>query len=247
VYNGFKKESKLILKVLTALQELFITVLLPNRKLLLLEQQRPELLVRCRDKNGEQLLLYLYFEDCIKRRYSDLVKTLARLTLDNVKFIRDRTLNITFNLFYERPEQETLLLAIIINKLGDPEKKIASKTGFLIVCMLTENSKIDIVVINELTKIILRPNIGQRTRFNAITLLNRLPVYLKISDIELNRKLLQIYFTILKLFMSIESSDKRYKYIRPACEQSLSYQYGSRENSIKTVGMVKKSEKTRKA
>ena len=33
-----------------------------------------------------------------------------------------------FDLLYQRPEQEQLLLTQLVNKLGDPHRKVASKT-----------------------------------------------------------------------------------------------------------------------
>ena len=33
-----------------------------------------------------------------------------------------------FDLLYQQPEQEQLLLTQLVNKLGDPQRKVASKT-----------------------------------------------------------------------------------------------------------------------
>ena len=49
------------------------------------------------------------------------------LSHDPVPNIREKMLGCVFDLLYRKPEQEQELLSQLINKLGDPAKRVASK------------------------------------------------------------------------------------------------------------------------
>ena len=42
--------------------------------------------------------------------------------------VREKMLGHVFDLLFQRPEQEQLLLGQLVNKLGDPQRKVASKS-----------------------------------------------------------------------------------------------------------------------
>ena len=42
--------------------------------------------------------------------------------------VREKMLGHVFDLLFQRPEQEQLLLGQLVNKLGDPHRKVASKS-----------------------------------------------------------------------------------------------------------------------
>lgn len=48
-------------------------------------------------------------------------------THDPAELVREKMLGHVFDLLYQRPEQEKLLLSQLVNKLGDPHRKVASK------------------------------------------------------------------------------------------------------------------------
>ncbi len=51
---------------------------------------------------------------------------------DTVANIREKALGHVFDLLYNKPEQEQLLLSQLVNKLGDPIRKIASKSSLFL-------------------------------------------------------------------------------------------------------------------
>ena len=53
-------------------------------------------------------------------------------THDPAQEVREKMLGHMFDLLYQRPEQEQLLLTQLVNKLGDPHRKVASKTVMFI-------------------------------------------------------------------------------------------------------------------
>ena len=42
--------------------------------------------------------------------------------------VREKMLGYVFDLLYRKPEQEQELLSQLVNKLGDPARKVASKS-----------------------------------------------------------------------------------------------------------------------
>jgi ribosome biogenesis protein MAK21 len=52
---------------------------------------------------------------------------LQGLSHDTVANVREKMVGHIFDLLYQRPEQEQELLSQLVNKIGDPIKKIASK------------------------------------------------------------------------------------------------------------------------
>lgn len=63
------------------------------------------------------------------RRYASFVETLDTLSRDNLEFVKDRAVKSMYELLSAKPEQEARLLAALVNKLGDPDRKLASKVG----------------------------------------------------------------------------------------------------------------------
>ena len=49
------------------------------------------------------------------------------LSHNTVANVREKVVGHIFDLLYQRPEQEQELLTQLVNKIGDPIKKIASK------------------------------------------------------------------------------------------------------------------------
>lgn len=79
-----------------------------------------------------------------------------------------------FELLARRPEQEAHLLTTLVNKLGDPARKIASKTGYLMLSLLAEHPAMTMVIVREVEKFVFRPAFGDRARYYAIIFLNQI-------------------------------------------------------------------------
>ena len=63
------------------------------------------------------------------RRYSAFIETLVAASTDNLDFLKDKALRCMADLLAAKPEGEARLLAALVNKLGDPSRKLASKVG----------------------------------------------------------------------------------------------------------------------
>ena len=62
-------------------------------------------------------------------RYASFVEALEACSRDNLEFVKDRAVKTMFDLLAGKPEGEGRLLSALVNKLGDPDRKLASKVG----------------------------------------------------------------------------------------------------------------------
>jgi len=60
------------------------------------------------------------------------VVALEKASHSNQSHLKSSVLKITFELLANKPENEKMLLAALANKLGDQEKKLASKAMYLL-------------------------------------------------------------------------------------------------------------------
>lgn len=193
---------------LDVLGELWKDVLLPHdRKLRFFEQQ--PLAILPNGKQGDKYLVLWEFEDQLKSKYASFVESLSELTKDNLDFIKEKSLKTSFDLLLTRPEQEGELLRIIINKLGDPERKMASNAGYLITKLLSHHEGMKHVVVREVENFIYRPGLSDRARYYAVVYLNQIVLSkkdrpMKLADgtpSSLAKRLVNVYFTLFKLII----------------------------------------------
>ena len=193
---------------LDVLSELWKDVLLPHdRKLRFFEQQPLALLPK--GKQGDKYLVLWEFEDQLKSKYASFIESLSDLTKDNLEFIKEKSLKTSFDLLLTRPEQEAQLLRIIINKLGDPERKLASNAGYLITKLLSHHEGMKHVVVREVENFIYRPGLSDRARYYAVVYLNQIVLSkkdqpMKLADgtfSSLAKRLVNVYFTLFKLII----------------------------------------------
>lgn len=59
-------------------------------------------------------------------RYLQFAKDLQEASRDNLAFIKEKSIKAMYDLLCSKPEQEALLLTSLVDKLGDPSRKIAS-------------------------------------------------------------------------------------------------------------------------
>lgn len=135
------------------------------------------------------------YEDWLKKAYFEMLKILEGWCNDEVEFARTQALTFVFELLRDKPEQETNLLRLLVNKLGDPEKKIASKASHFILKLQETHPAMRMIVVKAIeSELLLRPNQGTHARYYAINTLNQ--TILSTKEEEVAKKLLQIYFDL---------------------------------------------------
>ncbi len=60
-------------------------------------------------------------------RYAAFVRALDECSRDNLEIMKEKAMRAMADLLASRPEQEAALLTSLVNKLGDPSRKLASK------------------------------------------------------------------------------------------------------------------------
>jgi ribosome biogenesis protein MAK21 len=141
------------------------------------------------------------YEDWLKETYFDVIQVLEGWCNDEVEFAKARAVTYVYELLREKPEQESNLLRLLVNKLGDPDKKIASRTSYLILQLQTTHPLMKPIIVRSIeTELLLRPGQSLHARYYAINTLNQ--TILSGKEEDLARKLLNIYFglfvTLLK-------------------------------------------------
>ncbi|KAG0649840.1 Ribosome biogenesis NOC1 [Hyphodiscus hymeniophilus] len=139
------------------------------------------------------------YEDWLKESYFDMLKVLEGWCNDEVVYARTSAVTYVYELLKEKPEQESNLLRLLVNKLGDPDKKISSRTSYLLLQLQTSHPLMKPIVIRSIeSELLLRPGQSSHAKYYAINTLNQ--TILSAREEEVAQKLLNIYFD---LFVSL--------------------------------------------
>lgn len=194
---------------LDVLLELWKDVLLPSDRKLKHFYQQPLSELPTASKTVDRWLLLWEFEDRLKSQYAIFVEQLMVLSTDNLDFIKEKATKMAFELLLHRSEQEGQLLKIVVNKLGDPDRKIASNAGYLLTRLLAHHHGMKHVVVREIENFIYRPGLKDRARYYAVIYLNQIVLSAKDppkvlpdgTSATLAKRLVDIYFTLFKLII----------------------------------------------
>ncbi|XP_042482910.1 CCAAT/enhancer-binding protein zeta isoform X2 [Macadamia integrifolia] len=183
-----------------ALSELFLSSLLPDRKLKTLVQrplnQLPE------SKDGYSLLLFWYWEECLKLRYERFIFALEEASRDMLPVLKDKSLKTLYALLRSKPEQERRLLSALVNKLGDPTNRAASNADFHLSNLLSTHPNMKAVVIGEVDSFLFRPHLGLRAKYHAVNFLNQIRLGHKGDEPKVAKRLVDVYFALFKVLIS---------------------------------------------
>ncbi|XP_058226895.1 protein SLOW WALKER 2 isoform X2 [Rhododendron vialii] len=183
-----------------ALRELFISSLLPDRKLKTLFQRPLNLLPESKD--GYSLLLFWHWEECLKQRYERFVIALEEASRDMLPILKDKALKTMYTLLRSKSEQERRLLSALVNKLGDPESKAASNADFHLSKLLTDHPNMKVVVIDEVDNFLFRPHLGMRSKYHAVNFLSQIRLSHRGDGSKVAKRLVEVYFALFKVLIS---------------------------------------------
>ncbi|XP_071512125.1 CCAAT/enhancer-binding protein zeta-like [Diadema antillarum] len=195
-----KKGRREALLGLDAVKRLFLEELLPsNRKLKLFSQHSFEDLERkCgsdRAKRDKQILMY-FFEDQLKQKYSMFLDIIEKMLQDTLSAIKGKALSACYELLVNRPEEEKRLLRLIVNKVGDPDYKVAAKAVHWLQKLVEVHSMMKFVVVQAIEELLFRPNINTKAQYYAICFLNQL--VLNQEEDGLATQLIVVYLSFFK-------------------------------------------------
>ncbi|KAH9998073.1 CBF-domain-containing protein [Xylariaceae sp. FL0662B] len=142
----------------------------------------------------EHLISWI-FEGWLKEAYFKMIQSLEVWCNDEVEYARTKAVDLSFALLRDKPEQESNLLRLIVNKLGDRERKIASRASYLLLQLLNTHPGMKSVVVRNIEQdIIFRPGQSIRAKYYAVNTLNQ--TILSRRETEIADSLLRIYFGI---------------------------------------------------
>jgi len=203
-----------------ALKDLFLNDLLPPRKLVALAnqpyfKQRAAALasggVRAAaalPKPSESALAYMAWEDALKTRYLDFLSVLEAGTHDEMTYIKKARVQQVYDLLLGAPERERVLLSLLVNKLGDGDKKIGARVVYLLGELIKKHPAFKLALISELEQLLYRSNISKRAQYFAIIFLNQVVFTAGGSDEPLANKLISVYFLLFKQFIAANKQER---------------------------------------
>ncbi|XP_030854891.1 CCAAT/enhancer-binding protein zeta [Strongylocentrotus purpuratus] len=195
-----KKGRREALIGLDAAKRLFLEELLPsNRRLTTFAQHSFEdLEKRCsknRQSRDKQVLLW-FFEDQLKQKYGSLLDMIEKMLQDTVSAIKAKALSCCYELIVNRPEEEKRLLRLIVNKVGDPDYKVAAKAVHWLQKLVDVHSMMKIVVVQAIEELLFRPNINTKAQYYAVCFLNQLVLHPE--EDQLATQLIIVYLSFFK-------------------------------------------------
>ena len=135
------------------------------------------------------------YEDWLKSTFFEVLKIIETWCNDEVVFARGKAVDYVCQLLQEKPEQEANLLRLLVNKLGDTDKKIASKTSFNILQLEAAHPLMKPTIIAAIeSDLLFRPSQSLHAKYYASITLNQTVLSRKESGVA--RKLLDIYFSL---------------------------------------------------
>ena len=141
----------------------------------------------------ETHLISWAYEDWLKSTFFEVLKIIETWCNDEVVFARGKAVDYVCQLLKEKPEQEANLLRLLVNKLGDSDKKIASKTSFNILQLEATHPLMKPTIIAAIeSDILFRPGQSSCAKYYASITLNQTVLSGKEGGVA--RKLLDIYF-----------------------------------------------------
>uniref|UniRef100_A0A1I8P2X1 CCAAT-binding factor domain-containing protein n=1 Tax=Stomoxys calcitrans TaxID=35570 RepID=A0A1I8P2X1_STOCA len=202
---GFTKVSnKSCVEVIATITDLWKEVLLPSHRKLYSIQ------MRCADwkavrKNTDltkeqqrKIFAYWHFENELKDLYFEFLKNLQQGIQTGQENNKTAAIVAASQLLAFAPEKEQMLLTMLINKLGDPLPKIASKALHHLTEVAHRHPNMCGVVVTEAEKLLFRNNVSERAQhFTLCFLASIAPA----GRPEVCTKLVNICFALFKVLV----------------------------------------------
>lgn len=140
----------------------------------------------------EHLIAWAY-EDWLKSTYFQVIKIIETWCNDEVVFARGKAVDYVYQLLREKPEQEANLLRLLVNKLGDSDKKVASKTSYTLLQLQVPHPLMKSTIISAIeSDLLFRSGQSLHAKYYAIITLNQTSLSAKQESVT--KQLLHIYF-----------------------------------------------------
>ena len=140
-------------------------------------------------------LIVWAYEDWLKDTFFKMVQLLEVWCSDEIEYSRMKAVDLVYGLLKEKPEQEANLLKLLVNKLGDRDRKISSRTSYLLLQLQNSHPGMKPIIVHTIEQhILLNPTKDHRTRYAAINTLNQ--TILSNKEPAVAEHLVRIYFDL---------------------------------------------------
>ena len=161
------------LLALDAIRDLFTStegkILPPHRKLRYVHQQPGIDKLESAETRRKFALLW-YWEESLKAAYLEMIRVLEIIAQDPIGHSRQRACRILFELLRANPhEQDSNIMSLLANKLGDSERILASRIPYYFTELVNAHPKVLTAgAIEHMRSIIDRNGVTDRTRYYAL-------------------------------------------------------------------------------
>ncbi|KAK0524621.1 RNA-binding ribosome biosynthesis protein mak21 [Tilletia horrida] len=194
---------------------------------------------------AEKHLLFFAFEHRLKTTFFDFLLLLEARSHDTLAFARTSAVVQTSNLLSAKPEQEQNLLRLLVNKLGDGERSVASKASNALLQLLNDHPFMKTIVAREVADLILKPathlpasgsqaqssngksgaadikKYNSHARYYGVLTLNQTMITSKDRESGLANALVNLYFELFEGILEDLDSGKRGGKGAPGREEKL--------------------------
>lgn len=199
---AMKKSKREALMASDSIRDLFMNVLIPNNRKLKYFRDQP---LAAEGVLARHLVIW-YYEDELKKTYFSFIQVLEMLAKDALTFVRTKATQLIYDLLTAKPEQEQNLLTLLVNKIGDQEKKISSKVVHLLSQILVKHPAMKATVVHYVEQFVFKPNVTIKAQYYAITFLNQIVLSTREGDVEVANKLIGTYFLLFDKFVGDKKS-----------------------------------------
>ncbi|BGP12208.1 hypothetical protein JCM10213_007464 [Rhodosporidiobolus nylandii] len=105
----------------------------------------------------DRCLVLFAFEDWFKKWFFQVLQALEQMSVDPLPHPRNQAVIHLSNLLRDKPEQESNILRLLCNKLGDTQRSIASKTSHHLLQVLQRHPGMTPIMVREVSALILHP------------------------------------------------------------------------------------------
>ena len=192
-----KKNRTEAVPTIDAVKDLLITSLLPSRRKLKHFKQQPSLGMN--NITPQHLILWA-FEDFVKSYYFEFLQIVDERIRDTVLFVRNHMITHVQELLKEKPEQEKNLLSMLVNKLGDLNKTISSKSSYFILQLEKVHPAMKGVIVSSLGDFLFSQSLSQAAQQMTLVTLNQ-TVLQESVDQNVADKLFDIYLAYFSILV----------------------------------------------
>lgn len=214
--NQTKISNKFGPEVVETVTDLFTNALLPSfRKLIPLSLRGADWKLLKKNTEIEQQMknkvyAYWYFEDKIKEYYYSYLQSLHNNLQNGQDINKKKCIMATSKLLTFGPEREAYVLNLLANKLGDPDKAIASKASYHLTQVVYKHPNMSNIVIAEAEKLLFRNNISENTQHLTLGFLSTIS---SLGNKDACARLAKICFDFFKIKTEKVCPLLRYDYV----------------------------------